>query len=876
MQEKNLDNLWRLYNLIAQIIALPAAKRKSFLLQESKEDEALRNQVLEKIENGDDLSRFQSEIISELNLLSDSTTLPGVHRSRQKKFLKDANHLIGKTILNYEITKIIGYGGMGVVYQGRDTKLGRNVALKFLSPRLIENKETKERFLNEARAASQLDHQNIGVIHEICDTEDQKSFIVMALYDGETLKDKLTSQRLSPQKALNYAIQIADGLRFSHQKGIIHRDIKPSNIIVTPDDQVKIVDFGLASFVDRPLPDESRKIMGTMGYMAPEQRQGLKTDFRTDIWSLGVILHEMLLGKRPEMAQRSFRDRSKQEPVYHFPFRSLNTRALSKILTKALQSDPGKRYTSTSELLSALKQVSPAHQSGPFPSSVWNLVRSPYSIAAVIITLIGVVSLLLAITPFSENSDAPPSIGIQLLGTTQSNLDSQAYLNRGATQEIIHNLTQFDALRVVSLLYLDELNGKPEDFANKLGLSWVTFGTIQKTNERIRILLEVHDTATNEVVAVIDEQRNENELQGLLYDISVSLIYELSKEEKFIEKRVALNDQPPDSIAPEAYDAYLQGRYHFRMETPDHLEKAIDRYDDALLIDPSFARAYASKVVPTYLLGDKYGRMPSDAAFYLAKDYVDKALTLNNELPEAYIAQGIVRQLIDNDFESAQHSFQRAIELNPQESEAYREYGLLLLRMGEIEEGLIQLYQSKDLDPTSLQINRDVARAFYYNKEYSKAIDLLNEVLALQPGFVRAYGILAYAYLEMGNYQEAEKAFEELQKHDKSDIMIHYTGFFAELEAAAGNVEKALDLVDEMLTIRETEEPNQGAATLCVVYARLGDKERTRYWFEQALDEGDLPPSYKVDPRWDAVRILIGPLSDDEAIKSYELTAVNP
>ena len=154
---------------------------------------------------------------------------------------------------------------MGVVYQGRDTKLGRNVALKFLSPRLIENKETKERFLNEARAASQLDHQNIGVIHEICDTEDQKSFIVMALYGGETLKDKLTAQRLSPQKALNYAIQIAEGLRFSHQNGIIHRDIKPSNIIVTPDDQVKIVDFGLASFVDRPLPGRLEENYGDHG-----------------------------------------------------------------------------------------------------------------------------------------------------------------------------------------------------------------------------------------------------------------------------------------------------------------------------------------------------------------------------------------------------------------------------------------------------------------------------------------------------------------------------------------------------------------------------------------------------------------------------------
>ena len=875
MQEKNVDYLWRLYNLVAQILALPDPERKSFLLQESKEDMDMRHQILSKIEEGNDLSRLQSEIISEINQLSNSTTLPGTHKIHPKKFLKDANNLIGKTILNYEITKIIGYGGMGVVYQGRDIKLDRFVALKFLSPRLIENQETKERFLNEARAASKLDHQNIGVIHEICDTEDQKSFIVMALYGGETLKEKLVSQRLSPQTALNYAIQIAEGLRFSHQNGIIHRDIKPSNIIITPDDQVKIVDFGLASFVDRPLPEDSKKIMGTMGYMAPEQRQGLKTDYRTDIWSLGVILHEMLLGKRPEVSHRSFEYNAKQKTVYNFPFRTLNTRSLTKILSKALQSDPNKRYSSISELLSDLKRVSPVHGNSALSSSTMNLVRNPFSLAILLIASTTLVALLLSFTPFRNGADRLPAIGIQLLNPPSSNPDNLDYLHLGATQEIIQHLTHVDDMRVVSLLHLNELNSEPQEFADRLDLSWITYGTIQKSRDRIRILMEVHDTRTKEVIAVIDEARSEQELQGLLYDISVSILYETSKKKRFPNKNLAL-DEKPESIDPDAFDAYLQGLYHFRMETPDHLEKALDLYDDAILLEPSFARAYASKVVPTYLLGDKYGRMPSEAAFYLAKDYASKALTLNNELPAAYIAQGIIRQLIDNDFESAQHSFERAIELNPQESEAYREYGLLLLRMGKIQEGLEQLYQSKNLNPTSLQINRDVARAFYYNREYAKAIDLLNEILALQPGFVRAYSILAYAHLEMGNFDEAEKAFIELQKHDKSDIMMHYIGFLAELKAAEGNADGALLLVDELLAIREHQEPNQGAATLCIVYARLGDKEKAQYWFDKAEDEGDLPPSYKVDPRWDVVRNLLGITNEEPTINTFELTTISP
>ena len=361
MQDKNIDYLRRLDHLLTETIALPIPARKFFLEKESNEDTGIRQDVLDMLANGMNLTRSKAEIIEIINSISESTTLPGDHFISPYKFVRDAYNLVGKTILHYEILALIGGGGMGVVYRGKDTRLDRHVALKFLSPRLIENQETKERFLNEARAASKLDHQNIGVIHEICDTEDGKSFIVMAFYEGETLKEKMNASRLSPEHALDYAIQIAEGLKFSHKKGIVHRDIKPSNIIITPENQVKIVDFGLALFVDRPLPNDSKKIMGTMGYMAPEQRQGAKTDFRTDIWSLGVILHEMLLGTRPDVAKSSFFDSNKKQTGYSFPFKSLDTARLSKILDRALQTLPDNRYPSISELLVELRKVSPAH-----------------------------------------------------------------------------------------------------------------------------------------------------------------------------------------------------------------------------------------------------------------------------------------------------------------------------------------------------------------------------------------------------------------------------------------------------------------------------------------------------------------------------------
>ena len=865
MQDKNIDYLRRLDHLLAETIALPIPARKIFLRTESKEDTGIREDVLEMMENGISLTKSKAELIEIINTISDSTTLPGDHSTSPYKLVRDAYNLVGKTVLHYEILNLIGGGGMGLVYKGKDTRLDRYVALKFLSPRLIENQETKERFLNEARAASKLDHQNIGVIHEICDTEDNKSFIVMAFYEGQTLKDKMSASRLSPNRAIDYAMQVARGLAFSHKKGIVHRDIKPSNIIITPEDQVKIVDFGLALFVDRPLPNDSKKIMGTMGYMAPEQRQGASTDFRTDIWSLGVILHEMLLGKRPDVARSSFISREKKSIGYSFPFKSLDSAKLSKLLTRALQPNPDNRYPSISDLLVDLRKISPDDkQTVPFfqqltrGTLLWPIVIGVFLISF----------LFASLFPFASKQEAN-SIGIQLLDITPDNSTDESYLASGVTEEIISQLAQFDAMQVVSLLYMDELNRSAVEFAQNQGLTWISNGAIHRVDERIRISLQVSHTETSQVIAAVSEEGNLDDLQKLIYDLSTSLVHEL-RDDLFSNREDPSSDL--GTIVPEAYDTYLRGKYHFELETPDHLEMAIKLYDEAILIDPSFARAYASQVVPIYLLGDKYNRMPSHSAFYMAQNQASKALELNDQLPEGYIAQGIVRQLIDNDFEGAKRSFERAIELNPQESEAYREYGLLLLRMGLIDQGLEQLYQSQTLNPTSLQTRRDVARAFYYKREHDKAIELLNEILALQPGYFRAYSLKSNVYLALELYDEAEDAYIEAQKYDKSDSKVNHLGFLAEIKAARGETEEALEILEEMLESREKENAT-GAASLCLVYARLGKEQETKYWFEIAIEEGDLPPSIRVDARWDAVRSIIELPEDLEIRTEAQLTA---
>ena len=849
MKDVNLDYMRRIDGLLALTLSLPPEKRVSYLEHFSEEDLEIRRTVLDMLSK--DLENPQQ---LESKDALESPTLLSTHSSGKSTLTGDLHGLIGKQIQNYEIIDLIGGGGMGVVYKGRDVKLDRFVALKFLSPRLVENAQTKERFLNEARAASRLDHPNIGIVHEITETEDGKPFISMAFYDGETLKEIMASRKLSPEQAISYTIQIAEAIAFSHRNGIVHRDIKPSNIIVTRENTVKIVDFGLALFMDRPSPNDGGKIMGTMGYMSPEQYQGVKTDSRTDIWSIGVILHEMLFGKKPAPSVFSIIDtapRFASAISKHTALLKLNTSMLNHVLTHTLQDNPEDRYKSATELVTHLRKTLPHYQSLSelIQGSLSQIARRPLLVSGIVVCAL-VITFLLSLALSTSNKNLGSSIGIQLLVTDSMSVEDNSYLSTGVTQELIHHLAKFDALKVVSLMHLDSLNKSAGDFTQPLNLTWITHGTIHRLDDNIRISLELRNTSTNHVVSMINVEDNQEDLQNLIYDVALSIIHDLkigldAEEEDLLSESL--------SVDPDAYEAYLRGRYHFQMETPEHLEKAIDWYDEAILKAPSFARAYASKVVPTYLLGDKYARIPTEASFYLAREYADKALSLDDQLPEAYIAQGIVRQLIDQDYEGAMRSFERAIELNAQESEAYREYGLLLLRMGNIERGLAQLYHSQSLDPTSIQTHRDIARGHYYNYEFEKAIDILNEILALRPGYVRAYNLLAYSLLELDRYGDAEEAYLEALKFDSADNEVNNLGFLAELKAASNEPEEAKKIIQEMLTHRSNQKSG-GAAALTLAYASLNDIDQTEVWLEKAIEEQDLPPSWLVDPRWKKIR----------------------
>ncbi len=854
MQDQSLEYLRRLDDLISTVLDLPPDKRKVYLDDECEEDTALRQEALLLIESGDDIDSILDAFSGHYDSLVDPTLPNGISSGNfDQRITKDPFGLVGKTISNFEILEVIGGGGMGIVYKGKDLQLDRIVALKFLSPRLLQDPATRDRFVHEAKAASILDHPNIGIIHEIGETEKGQLFTAMAFYEGQTLKSRLAEGLLPVDVVLRYIIQIVEGLEFSHKRGVVHRDIKPSNIIITEEDRVKIVDFGLATFIDRPHPDDSGRIMGTVGYMPPEQLRGEKTDFRADIWSTGIVLHEMLYGRKPDRSSnglislddsisRSTGGSSGVPIFYH----------LNKVMSQALRNNPNERYPSMTAMLRDMRQLLP----GPFPSSSFlqiakkTVIARPLTTAAVILVLVLSGYFLSKLDPLANSQAATTySIGIEQLNYHTAQ-DEEDFLSFGITQELIQELTRFDALKVVSLIQSESAEYSSAGLAHNLNLTWIIRGDVYRRNGKIHIATSVLEERTNRIVTASTLQDDEEDLQILIHDVALNLIEKLAiplsdNDEQHIENIT--------SIDPVAFELYLRGKFHSERETPDHLEQALRLFSDATLLEPGFARAYASMVVPYYLLGDKYERLHPEAAFILSKQAAEKALGLDDNLAEAHIAQGVVRELIDDDFDGAGRSFIRAIELNPESSEGHREYGLLLLRQGKIEEGLAELRSALELQPASLQIRRDLGRGYYYNKEYERAIKELNELLAYQPDFVRAHKFLAFSYLQTGEYDKASEAFATAIQLDKSENLVDNSSFFAEVAALSGDTEEAERLLDELIAYIN-EQDKEGAQSIALINITLNRFDEAMEWLKQSAEAGDLPPSILVDPRWDPIR----------------------
>ncbi|MFQ6109000.1 MAG: protein kinase [Candidatus Aminicenantales bacterium] len=704
--------------------------------------------------------------------------------------------MIGKTILHYKILDKIGEGGMGVVYKAEDTKLKRTVALKFLPEGLTRDEEARKRFIQEAQAAAALDHPHICTVYDIAEAEGQ-TFIAMAYIEGQSLKEKIKLGPMDVEEALSIAVQVAEGLKEAHEKGIVHRDIKPGNIMMTKRGQAKIMDFGLAKLEWGVDLTKTATIMGTVAYMSPEQAKGEKIDHRTDIWSLGAMIYEMLTGRlpfKPTHDQALLYSILNEDPAPMTEIRKDIPRDLERIARKCIEKDPKKRFADTAALLADLRSVG----------------RAAVSVAG---------KPSIAVLPFVNMSPDPEN----------------EYFSDGLAEELINALTKITDLHVVARTSSFAFKGEKLDarqIGQKLNVDHLLEGSVRKAGNRVRITAQLikaedgyhlwserYDRDMEDVFAIQDEIT-----EKIVGNLRTTLKVPLEVHE----------GRRPASL--EAYDLYLKGRYYWSNFSPGVINKAIASYNQAIEKDPDYALPYVALAEAYVTLSTGFDILPTKDAMPKAREAAQKALALAPTLAEAHVALGLVATCYDWDRRAAKSHFQKALELNPNSVYAHQwtEFYLTFLE-GEFEDGKAHLERAQEMDPLNLLIKVRLGYMYFYMRDFDRAIEAHRRIVDFAPKNPLGYHGLMDAYGQKGMYEEAiamgEKALE------LGTRAVAHLGVLGHYYAKGGRKDKAYALLHEL-----EERSQKGYVSSFwtgVIYFGLGKMDKAFSWLEKAYEERD-------------------------------------
>ena len=748
----------------------------------------------------------------------------------------------GAKLGRYEIRSQLGAGGMGEVYLAQDTKLDRQVALKILPPELGKDKDRMSRFVREAKFASALNHPNIITIHEIGEI-DGIPFITTEYIEGETLKTRLAKESLTLKSTLEIAMQVASALDAAHQAGIVHRDIKPDNIMVRNDGIVKVLDFGLVKLTvsDRSKVDREGEtkilvntredvIMGTVGYMSPEQARGQETDARTDIWSLGCVLYEMLTRQQPFQGETMTDVLASiviREPASILAHRSDVPAELERIVGKTFRKNRDERYQSAKELFNDLQQL-----------QTRLLVE-----AEIIRSGSGERIAPLQLSPFVNSIAVLPFVN---LSTEKDN----EYFSEGLTEEIIMNLSKLQMLKVIArgstIRYVAE--GKThKQTAIDLGVQYLLEGSVRRQGRELRITAQLTD-ALRDVYVWAETYRGTMEdifdiQEKVAAEIVQALQLRLSPDEtQNLKKRFTENTR--------AYQLYLQGRFFWNRRSDDALKTAIKYFEQAIEEDPHYALAWAG-IADAYSLLGEFGNISRKELYPKAEAAVSKALEIDNRLAEVHTSLASLLMLSKWDWANSQKEFKFALELNPNYATAHHWYSQWFLNMGRLEESLRFISRAAELDPVSQAILKDRGLALYYNRQYDEAIELAKRTLELDPNYAAAHRLLSLAYQGKGMYAEA--IVENQAWGALTGNKVETTVALAQLYAVSGQIEEARKLIE--IVEQDKLLVDQVYRGLALVYAALGENdtaftylEKSYEWHEEAL------LSLKVDPKVDSLR----------------------
>jgi serine/threonine-protein kinase len=741
--------------------------------------------------------------------------------------------LTGKTVGPYRILRELGRGGMGEVYLAEDGLLGRKVALKFLSPGLLNDKWARRQLVKEAKAVAMLDHQNICAVHGM-EASDGRDFIVMQYVEGMPLTELIERESPDFKRRLRLAVQIVSAVAEAHTHGIIHRDIKPQNIMVTPGGQVKVLDFGLAKIVKQQtqhtgghVSDFSQLglIPGTVAYMSPEQLRAERLDFRSDIFSCGTVLYELFGGSHP------FARGSKAEtissvlndnppPLAEIP--SGIASHLNRILKRCLEKDRAARYPSSSELLYELEELQAAKSPRPWPRvrvSRWVMTAL---VAAVVVSVAAWFLYLraarvhtLAVLPI-ENESPDRSID---------------YLGDGLAESLINKLSPLSTLRVKAFTAISGYRGKsadPRAVGRELGVEALLVGKIVQGEDSLILQTRLVRAADGAELWLGEKKLRLTEIFNLQDDlarnVTNSLDLWLGSERSLLSVRGTNN--------PEAFRQYILGMHYWRNRSVENIAKALEHFGEAVKLDPGYARAYAG-LADCYALSNitAYGTMSTQDAMTSAKAAAQKSLSLDQKLAAAHAALGGVSLRYDWNWDEAEKEFKRAIELDPDYAPAHYSYSNLLVVTGRMDEAISESATARNLDPFSVTSNMNYCRAFSFARRYGEAEDCFNRLLQEHPDYEVGRYMLGFVYELTGREQEALEIFQKLYATNRR-LAAAALGYALGRAGRRAEAQKVLADMEEMS--KEKPLPPQEFA---VVYIGLGDKDRAFAWLEKAYDD---------------------------------------
>jgi serine/threonine-protein kinase len=749
--------------------------------------------------------------------------------------------MIGRLVSRYRIIEQLGHGGMGVVYKARDVRLERLVALKFLSAGVAENETARMRFMQEARAASALDHPNICTIYGIEDTDDGQMFIAMSCYEGENLRQRLERGSMTMKEAVSVAIQVAQGLAKAHDNGIVHRDVKPGNVMLTNDGGVKLLDFGLALLGESVRTTQPGTSVGTPAYMSPEQIRGEQCDGRTDVWSLGVLLYEMLTNELPfasgpvHALLHAIMTSELRPPS---ELRKEVPPSLDGILALALEKDRDRRYRTAREFA--------AHLRAEIDGS--SVMRDSMRESSVTQTSYAIPS------GFSGSSPSAIRSGLSILVLPFTNLSSDPeneYFADGLTEELITDLGQVPGLLVVSRNSAFQFKGKPADvrkIGQEMRVSNVLEGSVRKAGDRLRITAQLVNVADGYQVWSQRFDRRMEDVFAIQDEIVLSIVASLkAKLTGGIPEPVAHRRRPENL---EAWTLYLKGRYYVSRQTPDGFSKAAELFELAIAEDPAYAPAWAG-LADYYISLGFWSVMPAEEIWPKARSHAQRAVELDPELAHAQTALGYVRIFCDWDWVEAGHNFQRAVDLDPGDSQAAYANGLYLTQMVRTDEALAEFRRALRLDPLSMRVNTGLALVYYYRREFDKAIAQGMKTLEMDPAYFEMRTALGLIYLQTTRFDEGLKYLEGVrQESGDNPLILGLLGYGYGVAGQDENAQKILARLEELAATQYVA-PVSHALT----WIGLGDHDAAFEWLDKAATARDSLVCYlDVMPCYDPLR----------------------